>query len=101
VLPGDGAKEHIRGVCQTYPYLQLTVGQQIAAGDWVVTRGTMRGTHRGEWQVITPTGWCVEVTAVNIDRVVEGRIAEHGGAANLLGPLLGIGAVRIVKDNDD
>jgi hypothetical protein len=35
------------------------------------------------------------VTAVNIDRVVDGRIVEHGGAANLLGPLLEIGAIVI------
>lgn len=89
----EGAKEHIRGVRRTYPDLRLTVEQQIAEGEWVVTRVTMRGTHRGEWEGIRPTGKVVEVTAVNIDRVVEDRIVEHGGAANLLGPLLGIGAV--------
>lgn len=91
----DGAKEHIRGVRQTYPDLHLTVEQQIAEGEWVVTRVTMRGTHRGEWQGIKPTGKVVELTAVNIDRVVGGRIVEHGGAANLLGPLLEIGAVQV------
>jgi hypothetical protein len=36
------------------------------------------------------------VTAVNIDRVHDGRIVEHGGAANLLEPLLRIGAIRVV-----
>jgi hypothetical protein len=34
-------------------------------------------------------------TAVNIDRVVGGRIVEHGGAANLLEPLLRIGAIQV------
>jgi predicted ester cyclase len=76
----------------------LTVEQQIAEAEWVVTRVTMRGTHRGEWQGIKPTGKPVEITAVNIDRVVRGRIVEHGGAANVLGPLLEIGA--IVKRDD-
>jgi len=33
---------------------------------------------------------------VNIDRVVDGRIVEHGGAANLLEPLLAIGAIQVV-----
>lgn len=89
----EGVKEHIRGVRQTYSDLHLTVEHQIAEGEWVVTQVTMRGTHRGEWQGIKPTGKPVEVTAVNIDRVVGGRIVEHGGAANLLGPLLAIGAV--------
>jgi predicted ester cyclase len=63
--------------------------------NWVVTRVTMRGTHGGAWQGIQPTGKTVEVTAANIDRVVDGRIVEHGGAANLLGPLLAIGAIQM------
>lgn len=89
----EGAKAHIRGVRHTYPDLRLTVEQQIAEGEWVATRVTMRGTHRGEWLGIKPTGQRIEVAAVNIDRVVDGRIVEHGGAANLLGPLLDTGAV--------
>ncbi|MCA8974502.1 MAG: ester cyclase [Planctomycetes bacterium] len=91
----DGAKQHILGVLRTYPDLRLTVEQQIAEGDWVVSRVTMRGTHRGEWLGMKPTGRSIEVTAVNIDRVVGGRIVEHGGAADLLGPLLASGAIRV------
>ena len=93
----EGAKEHIRGVRQTYPDLHLTIEQQIAEGEWVVSRVTMRGTHQGEWLGIKPTGRSVKMTGVNIDRVVNGRIVEHGGAANLLGPLLEIGAIQIVS----
>lgn len=90
----EGAREHILGVRRTYADLCLTVEQQIAEGDWVASRVTMRGRHVGEWQGILPTGKTVRMTAVNLDRVVEGRIVEHGGAANLLGPLLEIGAIR-------
>ena len=91
----EGAKEHILGVRETYPDLHLTVEQQIAEGQWVVTRVTARGTHEGVWLGMRPTGEKVEMTAVNIDRVVDGRIVEHGGAANLLEPFLEIGAIRI------
>lgn len=89
-----GAKEHILGVRQTYPDLTLRIDQQIAEGDYLATCITARGTHRGEWIGILPTGKVVTYTGVNIDKVVDGRIVEHGGAANLLGPLLGIGAIR-------
>lgn len=92
----QGAVEHVLGVRRTYPDLNLTIEQQIAEGEWVATRVTMRGTHRGEWLGIAPTGQRLEVTAVNLDRVAAGRIVEHGGAANLLGPLLAIGAVQVV-----
>jgi predicted ester cyclase len=93
----EGAIQHILGVRETYPDLHLTVEQQIAEGEWVVTRVTARGTHRGgAWLGMAPTGKPVELTAVNIDRVVDGRIVEHGGAANLLEPLLAIGAIQVV-----
>ena len=42
-----------------------------------------------------PTGKPVTFTGVNVDHVVGGRIVEHGGAANMLGPLLEIGAIRV------
>jgi predicted ester cyclase len=93
-----GAKEHIIGVRQTCPDLTLRIDQQIAEGDYVATSITARGTHSGVWLGIKPTGKVVTYTGVNVDRVVNGLIVEHGGAANLLGPLLEIGAVRIVSE---
>lgn len=90
----DGAREHILGVRRTYPDLHLTVERQIAEGEWVATCITARGTHKGAWFGIEPTGKTVSYTGVNINRVSGGRIVEHGGAANLLGPLMEIGAVR-------
>ena len=92
----DGAKAHILGVRQTYPDLRIEVERQIAEGEWVVSCITARGTHQGLWLGIKPTGKAVAFTGVNVDRVVDGRIVEHGGAANLLGPLLEIGAIKVV-----
>jgi predicted ester cyclase len=91
----EGAKRHILGVRQTYPDLQVTIEQQIAEGDWVASRITARGTHLGSWLGMKPTGKRVEITGVNLDRVLDGRIVEHGGAANLLEPLLEIGAIQV------
>ena len=92
----DAAREHVLGVRRTYPDLHLTIDRQIAEGEWVVTQVTAKGTHSGSWLGMRPTGKAVEITAVNVDRVVGGRIVEHGGAANSLEALLEIGAVRVV-----
>jgi len=97
-LGPEGAREHVRGVRRTYPDLTLTVERQIAEGEWVASCVTLRGTHLGEWLGIRPTGRTLRVTAVNVDRVVDGRIVEHGGAANLLGPLLEAGAVAVMGE---
>lgn len=96
----EGAKAHIIGVRQTYPDLHITIEQQIAEGEWVVTCITARGTHKGSWLGIKPTGKPVAFTGVNVDRVVDGRIVEHGGAANMLGPLLEIGAIKVVGTDE-
>ena len=61
----------------------------------------MHGTHLGEWLRMKPTGRAVTMTAVNVDRVVDGRIVEHGGAANMLEPLLNIGAIKVVAAEEE
>ena len=96
ILGIEGARNHINGVRQTYPDLKLTIENQIAEQNWVATIYLMRGTHKGEWMNIKPTGKKIQVTGVNIDKIVDGKIVEHGGAANLLEPLLEINAIKIV-----
>lgn len=95
----EGAKAHILGVRQTYPNLHIEVERQISEGEWVVTCIVARGTHGGIWLGIRPTGKSVTSTGVNVDRVTNGRIVEHGGAANMLGPLLEIGAIKVVTSD--
>src|ERR671912_2178490 len=41
---------------QAFPDFHSTIEDQIAEGDKVVTRWTMRGTHQGEFRGIAPTG---------------------------------------------
>lgn len=96
ILGIEGARNHINGVRQTYPDLKLTIENQIAEQNWVATIYLMTGTHKGEWMNIKPTGKKIQVTGVNIDKIVDGKIVEHGGAANLLEPLLEINAIKIV-----
>jgi predicted ester cyclase len=96
VLGIEGAKEHVLGVRRTYPDLQLTVEHQIAEAEWVATSIVARGTHRGVWLGMKPTGKALVYSGINIDKIVHGRIVEHGGAANMLSPLLEVGALRVV-----
>ena len=40
-----------------------------------------------------PTGKPITFTGVNVDRIRDGKIIEHGGAANLMDPLLKAGVI--------
>lgn len=84
----EGAKAHIHGIQTVFRDFQITIDRQIAEGEWVVSCITASGALVGEWFGIKPTGKQLSFTGVNVDRIVGGRIIEHGGAANLLGPLM-------------
>ena len=83
-----GAIDHVQGVRRVFPDLLLTIENQISEGDWIVTVYSVTGTFTDEWFGMKPTGKPITFTGVNVDRVKDGKIIEHGGAANLLDPLL-------------
>ncbi len=60
-----------------FPDIQVTVEQTIAEGEWVATRNTWRGTHRGEFNGIPATGNRVEITGIVFWRIVDGQIKER------------------------
>jgi predicted ester cyclase len=88
-------KAHLQAVRSTYPDLNLEVGRQIAEGEWVVTCVIARGTHLGCWLGLESSGKTVEISGVNVDRLENGLIVEHGGAANTLDALLESGILEV------
>jgi len=48
----------------------------------------MQGKHEGQWIGIKPTGRTLSFNGVDIDRMVDGKIVEHGGAVNTFETLL-------------
>src|ERR671937_1760846 len=70
-----------------FPDSQWTIEDLIAEGDKVAARFTLRGTHRGEFMGIAPTGKHVTMTAIGICRVEEGKFAEAWENVDALGLL--------------
>ena len=92
----DGMKEHIKATKQTYPDYRMKILKQFCAGDYVISEFIMEGTHEGEWIGIKPTGKRLVFTGVNIDKVADGLIVEHGGAVNTFETLFEAGVIRAV-----
>lgn len=78
----DGMRQHLLALKNTYPDYTMKIIRQYVADDYVISEFIMRGTHEGEFIGITPTNKVLEITGVDIDKVVDGKIVEHGGAAN-------------------
>lgn len=78
----DGMRQHLEAVKNTYPDYTMKLIRQFEEEDYVISEFIMRGTHQGEFLGITPTNKVIEITGVDIDKVIDGKIVEHGGAAN-------------------
>jgi steroid delta-isomerase-like uncharacterized protein len=78
----DTFKETFAEARAGFPDLSITVEDVMAEGDQVAARVTMHGTHRGEFQGIAPTGKRVEVRAIDMFRISDGKIVEHWGHAD-------------------
>jgi predicted ester cyclase len=88
----DGQRQRITGLREAFPDLHFTIEDLIAEGDRVVFRSTIRGTHRGAFQGIPPTGRRVTVGLIDIVRVEDGRFVEHWGGPDLFDLLRQLGA---------
>ena len=75
------------------PDLHITVEDQVAEGDKVVTRYTTRGTHQGPFMGIPPTGKHVTVTGIVITRFANCKEVEEWANADWLGLLQQLGVV--------
>jgi predicted ester cyclase len=88
-----GFKQYVTMLRAAFPDLRYTVEDEIGEGDRVVARMTVRGTHRGAFLGVPPTGKRVTWTEMHAGRVVEGKLVEHWGNADMLGLLQQLGAI--------
>lgn len=97
-LPGlpagpEGAKQVVTMYRNAFPDFRVTVDEQIAEGDKVVTRWTAHGTHKGELAGIPATGKSSTVTGISVDKLVNGKIAESWGIFDQFGMMQQLGVI--------
>lgn len=78
----EGMRYHLEEVKKTYPDYAMKIIRQYSDGDFVISEFIMEGTHQGEWIGIKPSNKKLVFTGVDIDKVLDGKIVEHGGAVN-------------------
>ena len=76
-----------------FPDLQVTIEDQIAEGDKVVTRWTAHGTNTGSLFGIPATNKSVTITVISIDHFVDGKLVEAWTDFDNLGMFQQLGVV--------
>jgi predicted ester cyclase len=71
-------KDAIRQVHAATPDMSFTIEDSVEHGDTIWVRARARGTATGPF-FGPPSGRPVDITVVDIARVVDGRIVEHWG----------------------
>ena len=84
----EGYKLFVPALRAAFPNLQATLDLEIADGEKVVHRLTVRGTHKGEFMGIPATGKQVMWTETHILRFADGTIVEHWGNADQSGLMM-------------
>ncbi|MEK6274516.1 MAG: ester cyclase [Actinomycetota bacterium] len=100
-----GAPEQIRGLQgfrefvvmyrTAFPDLRITVDEQFAEGETVITRWTAIGTNEGELMGMPATGKQATTAGININRISGGKLVEGWGLFDQLGLLQQIGAIPV------
>jgi predicted ester cyclase len=69
-------KEFNTAAYSAFPDIRFTLEDMVAEGDKVVYRASARGTHKGEFMGIAPTGKHVTFTSIVISRIANGKFQE-------------------------
>jgi steroid delta-isomerase-like uncharacterized protein len=92
--PGlEGVKQALELFRHGFPDIKVTPEDIIAVGDKVVVRSVARGTNTGSFMGMPPTGKGIEIAAIDIYRVTDGKLAEAWHVEELLQLMMQIGAV--------
>jgi len=76
----ESFKQMVTMTRTAFPDLHMTIEDMVAEEDKVAYHLTMRGTHRGDFMGIAPTGKQVTITGISIHRFAGGKEAEVWGA---------------------
>jgi steroid delta-isomerase-like uncharacterized protein len=72
-----GLKPIIQSIRKAIPDLHYTILDLLVTEEKVAARVKMTGTHTGDFFGIPASGQKIEVSQINIEKIVDGKISEH------------------------
>lgn len=89
----EGSRQFFTMMFAAFPDMRMTVHQQLAEGNKVMTHKTLRGTHQGPFMGIPATGNEVSVDIIDIFAVDGDLITEHWTVGDMLTMMQQLGVV--------
>jgi steroid delta-isomerase-like uncharacterized protein len=89
----EGVKKFFDMFRLAFPDLRMEAHEIVVEGDLLCVRGTMSGTHEGEFMGMPPTHKRFEVEGFDMVRVRNGQFTEHWGLFDTMTMMQQLGAV--------
>ena len=89
----EAEKAYVAAWRGAFPDAVMTIEQLVVDGDTAAVRSTFRGTQRGEFNGIPPTGKAATMAVANFLRVRDGKIAENRPIFDALSLMQQLGVV--------
>jgi len=86
-------KQSLAPFINAFPDLRLNIEDKIAEGDKVAVRVNITGTHKGEFQGISPTGKKVSFVGIDFLAITDGKITEEWVGIDTMGLMQQIVAI--------
>jgi predicted ester cyclase len=97
LVADDALRRRTERFVEAFPGAAVEIDVLFGDGDLVAAHFTARGTHRGLWNGVPPTGNEWEARCTAIYRVLDGRIAEAWVTWDLLALMEQLDAIERVQ----
>ena len=91
IIGTEALREYYVGSSEAFPAAVHTIDDLIAEGDKIAFRATTRGSYRGEFMGIRPTGNEVTITFDGFCQIRDGKIVEWWSEWDALGLMTQLG----------
>lgn len=93
----EGYKQFVTLYQDAFPDIRFTIEDEISAGDKVVIRWNVSGTHLGDLPDLPATGKTISLSGISIARLSNGKGVESWNNWDGLGMLQQLGAISAGK----
>ena len=89
----EGVKQFFAMFRSAFPDLRMEAHEIVAESDLLCTRGTMSGTHKGEFMGMPPSGKHIEIEGFDMVRIRDDQVTEHWGLMDAMTMMQQLGAM--------
>jgi steroid delta-isomerase-like uncharacterized protein len=90
----EDVKVFFRMFAQAFDGLHMDLEDVLGEGDHLAVRSRMKGTHKGEFMGIPPSGRPIDIEVIDWITVRDGKATEHWGVTDVATLMAQIGAIE-------